>query len=411
MLDKKTIEIVKSTVPVLETHGEAITKRFYELMFTNHPELLNIFNHANQKQGRQQKALANAVYAAAKHIDQLEGIIPAVTQIGHKHRSLGILPEHYPIVGNHLILAIKDVLKDAATEEILEAWTKAYEVIANAFISVEKELYDEAETKDGGWEGFRKFKVWRKVKESEVITSFYLKASNGEKLANFIPGQYISVKVDIPGESYTHIRQYSLSDSPARDYYRISVKREPGNQSCPEGKVSNFLHSDIHEGSEIEISVPGGDFVFENTHHASVVLLSGGVGLTPMLSMVNQLAETKTEKQISFIHAAVNGEHHAFSEEVKNLAAKSANINYYFAYEKPLETDTKNEDFHHQGFITSAQLRKIVKDKNSIVYMCGPVPFMQAMFEALIEAGIKPENIHYEFFGPALQLKEPQKMA
>src|SRR5690625_5528012 len=107
-LDARTIEIVKSTVPVLEEHGEKITTRFYELMFNNHPELLNIFNHANQKQGRQQQALANAVYAAAANIDNLEAILPVVKQVGEKHRSLGVKKEHYPIVGKHLLLAIKD---------------------------------------------------------------------------------------------------------------------------------------------------------------------------------------------------------------------------------------------------------------------------------------------------------------
>ncbi|MGZ4134492.1 MAG: globin domain-containing protein, partial [Tumebacillaceae bacterium] len=138
MLSPKTIEIIKSTVPVLEVHGTAITKRFYQMLFTNHPELLNIFNHANQAQGRQQNALAGAVYAAAANIDNLAAIIPVVKQIGHKHRSLGILPEHYPIVGETLLAAIKDVLGDAATDEIINAWAEAYGVIAGAFIGIEK---------------------------------------------------------------------------------------------------------------------------------------------------------------------------------------------------------------------------------------------------------------------------------
>ncbi|MEH7277109.1 globin domain-containing protein, partial [Neobacillus vireti] len=150
MLDKKTIDIIKSTVPVLEQHGEKITTRFYQLMFGNHPELLNIFNHANQKQGRQQKALAGTVYAAAQYIDNLEAILPVVKQIAHKHRSLGIKAEHYPIVGKHLLLAIKDVLGDAATDEIINAWAEAYGVIADAFIGVEAEMYDEAEKQLGG---------------------------------------------------------------------------------------------------------------------------------------------------------------------------------------------------------------------------------------------------------------------
>ncbi|KRG12662.1 dihydropteridine reductase, partial [Lederbergia galactosidilytica] len=170
-LSQKTIEIVKSTAPVLETHGVNITSVFYKNMFTNHPELLNIFNHANQSQGRQQTALANMVYAAAKNIDQLEAILPAVQQVAFKHRGLGVKPEHYPIVGEHLLQAIKEVLGDAATDEVIEAWAEAYGVIAQAFIGIEEEMYDEAEKQAGGWKDFKPFKVIDKIPESEVITS------------------------------------------------------------------------------------------------------------------------------------------------------------------------------------------------------------------------------------------------
>lgn len=188
MLDQKRIDIVKSTVPVLEQNGEKITTRFYQLMFGAHPELLNIFNHANQKQGRQQRALAGAVYEAAKHIDDLSVILPVVNQIAQKHRSLGIKPEHYPIVGKYLILAIKDVLGDAATDEIIDAWKEAYGAIADAFIGIEAELYNQAANQNGGWDGFREFKVDRKVIESDVITSFYLKPVDQGEIATFQPG-------------------------------------------------------------------------------------------------------------------------------------------------------------------------------------------------------------------------------
>ena len=190
MLSEQTIQVIKSTVPVLEIHGTAITRRFYDRLFTSHPELLNIFNHANQQQGKQQMALANAVYAAAVHIDKLAAILPVVKQIAHKHRSLGIKPEHYPIVGEHLLGAIKDILGDAATEEILQAWAEAYGVIADAFISIEAEMYEESEKQQGGWADFRAFRVDKKVKESDVITSIYLVPEDGKPIANFEPGQY-----------------------------------------------------------------------------------------------------------------------------------------------------------------------------------------------------------------------------
>lgn len=165
MLSEKNIEIIKSTVPVLEKYGKDITARFYQLLFNNHPELLNIFNHMNQRQGKQQTALANAVYAAAANIDNLAAIIPVVKQIGQKHRALGVLPEHYPIVGENLLVAIKDVLGDAATDEIINAWAEAYGVIADAFIGIEQEMYREAKEQYGGWEGFRNFIVEKKSKK------------------------------------------------------------------------------------------------------------------------------------------------------------------------------------------------------------------------------------------------------
>ncbi|MBT2687947.1 NO-inducible flavohemoprotein [Bacillus sp. ISL-47] len=409
MLDTKTIEIIKSTVPVLEKHGEDITKTFYKLMFTNHPELLNIFNHANQKQGRQQKALANSVYAAAKYIDKLEVILPVVTQIAHKHRSLGIKPEHYPIVGEHLILAIKEVLKEAATDEIIEAWTKAYGVIADAFIGLEKNLYDEASQKPGGWEDFRTFTVTKKVKESDVITSFYFSPVNGGEIADYLPGQYISVKLNIQGEEYTHIRQYSLSDSPEKSYYRISVKKEEGTNEKPEGKISNYLHNEVKEGDQIEISAPAGEFVLEQTDKP-IVLLSGGVGITPMLSMLRHIDASDLSNETTFIHAAINGNVHAFAEDIKNIEENNQLVKAYFCYEKPSEKDKEEKAYDKEGYITSEWLKSIVSNMDSLVYMCGPVPFMQAMYEALLEAGFKKENIRYEFFGPSMALKEPQSV-
>ena len=171
-LSQETMDIVKATVPVLEQHGNAITKRFYERMLSEVPELNNIFNQTNQKKGGQPKALANTVYAAAANIDNLGAILPVVKQISEKHKSLMIKPEHYPIVGKYLLLAMKDVLQDAATDEILNAWEQAYGVIADVFINVEKEMYEHDKETTGGWNGFRDFKVVDKVRESEVVTSF-----------------------------------------------------------------------------------------------------------------------------------------------------------------------------------------------------------------------------------------------
>ncbi|GAE35990.1 NO-inducible flavohemoprotein [Halalkalibacter akibai] len=400
LLNSNTINIIKSTVPVLAEHGTAITTRFYQMLFENHPELLHIFNHVNQKQGKQQQALASTVYAAAQYIDNLEAILPAVKQIAHKHRSLGIQAEHYPIVGEHLLLAIKEVLGDAATDDIINAWGDAYGVIADVFISVEKEMYHEAASKTGGWDDFREFVISKKEKESDVITSFYLKPKDGGPISAFTPGQYITVKAVIDGETYTHLRQYSLSDQPGQDYYRISVKREDQKGNIPAGIVSNFLHDQVSEGDLLEITAPAGDFVLDSHEDRPIVLISGGVGQTPMISMLKTLAKKQPERQVTYVHAAINSSHHAFNKEIRSVIDSSTNIQYFLAYESPTEDDKQTGIYQKAGYIDLPWLQSILTNNEATFYFCGPVPFMKAIRKALKEWNVADEHIHFEFFGP-----------
>jgi nitric oxide dioxygenase len=399
MLAQKTIDIIKSTAPVLEVKGTEITTVFYKKLFSNHPELLNIFNHANQKQGRQQTALANTVYAAAQNIDRLEVLLPAVKQIAHKHRSLGIKPEQYPVVGEHLLMAIKEVLGDAATDEILTAWGEAYGVIAQVFIDVEEEMYQEAEAKEAGWRDFKNFTVMRKEEESSLITSFYLKPKDGQKVPSYLPGQYITIRLSIPGEENLFNRQYSLSSASNEEYFRISVKREA--EHSPEGKVSTYLHDELSEGAVVEVSAPAGDFYMETEEHSPVTLISGGVGITPMYSMLESIARSNPSRQALFIHASRNEEVHAFKEEVNELVEGLENGKAYFVYEKPIDPETVC-DF--RGYINSHILEDIV-DRDSTCYVCGPAPFMKAIIGSLMSIGIPADKIRYEFFGPAMNLE------
>lgn len=400
MLSKETMDIIKSTAPILAERGTEITKHFYKRMFSNHPELLNIFNTANQEQGRQQTALANSLYAAASNIDQLEKILPVVKQIAHKHRSLGVKKEHYPIVGENLLAAMKEVLGDAATDEVLKAWEEAYGVIAKVFIDIEQEMYDEVESKEGGWKGFKPFVVVDKVKESDVITSFYLKPKDGAPVPEFFPGQYITVRVKLDREQYLLNRQYSLSDAAGKGYFRISVKRE-AEPNKPNGKVSNYLHDQINVGDELEISSPAGDFTLDVKKNTPVVLISGGVGLTPMMSMLNAVTKENPDRAVTFIHAARNEAVHAFQHEVKELMEKLSNGQTFICYEKP--QNMNSGDF--VGYISKEVLEKFIKDEADY-FVCGPVPFMNAVIKGLKELGVKEDSIHYEFFGPALTIEQ-----
>lgn len=399
MLSQKTIKTIKATAPVLEVHGKTITTHFYKRMFQDHPELLHIFNHANQQQGRQQTALANTVYAAAKHIDQLEQIIPVVKQIAHKHRSLAVKPEHYPIVGKYLLIAMKEVLGDQATDDIMTAWEEAYGVIANVFIEVEAEMYRDAREQEGGWDDFKDFKVVKKQKESACITSFYLKPVDNRVLPSFQPGQYITVQLQIPEETYTFNRQYSLSCAPGNDYYRISVKREADTE--PNGKVSNYLHDFIEEDDVLTVSAPAGDFTLNMDEQAPVAFISGGVGLTPMMSMLEALSQHKSTREITFIHAARNEHVHAFQTDTVKLVESLEHAQAFFGYEKPVNTEGNH---HFSGYITKDFLQKVIAG-NTICYVCGPVPFLKNVIQVLTELGIPKENIRYEFFGPALDLQ------
>ena len=390
MLSQQTIEIVKSTVPVLAQKGNEITTVFYKNLFESHPELLNIFNVTNQQKGRQQNALANTVYAAAQYIDQLHVLLPAVKQIAHKNRSLVVKPEHYPIVGEYLLAAIKEVLGDAATEEILSAWGEAYGVIADVFISVEEEMYKEA-----GWEGYRQFTVSDKVKESDNITSFYLTATDGKALSSFLPGQYVTVRLNIDGEPYLLNRQYSLTGVPNEEFYRISVKQD--------ATVSNYLHESINIGDTIELTSPAGDFTINLNESNPIHFIAGGVGITPFVSMLHALANNKSERQISLIHATQNENVQAFRNEIENLSGNLPHLRVLHFYSDMVDTQ-KLSSYQNAGRVTKEALQKLVKDDHDIFFVSGPVPFMKFVINTLYELGVSKENVKYEFFGPSINL-------
>lgn len=406
-LDQHTKELVKATVPVLQEHGAEITKRFYQLMFEAHPELKNIFNQTNQRKGDQARALADTVYAAALHIDHLEEILPVVNQIAQKHRSLNIKPEHYPIVGKYLLLGMKDVLGDAATDEIIEAWEKAYGVIADVFISVEKEMYEKVKQIPGGWVDYRDFKVVKKVKESDVITSFYLQPADGGEFPSYQPGQYITVKADIAGQPHSHQRQYSLSCAPGEDYYRISVKREDAIGNNPAGIVSNYLHKEVNEGDTIPISAPSGDFVLDTEDTRPLVLMSGGVGLTPMMSMLETVIKEQPEREVIYMHAARSGNVHAMKDRVEKIAKNNKQVTSYVVYDHPAEGETCDKE----GYIDHEWLSEVIPTKDAAFYFCGPKGFMRAQYLNLKKLSVEDADIHYEIFGPSEDITAQKEAA
>ncbi|MEN7550832.1 NO-inducible flavohemoprotein [Rapidithrix thailandica] len=400
MASTKTIQIVKQTEPVLAKYKEDITSTFYKNLFEQHPELKDIFNMTHQANGLQAKVLANAIFHYSKYIDQLEMLSGAVEQIAQKHASLAISPEMYDIVGAGLLEAIKEVLGEAATPEIIEAWAEAYGDLAGIFIQREEQIYKDFEVKPGGWRGYKSYAVVKKEVESETITSFYLKPCDGKGCPEFLPGQYISVRVK--GDAHSHTRNYSLSDSPGKDYLRISIKKEPAVKDFAQGVVSNYFHKEVEEGSLINLGIPSGEFTLK-PGDKPVVLLSGGVGVTPLMSMLNALME-QGKRTVYFLHAAKNSGTHAFASHVRQLSDQSGLLKSYVFYDEPLEKDLCGKDYDYQGLVSETVLRSILPSVEMDFYFCGPTPFMQNILSILRELGVAESNIHYEFFGPSEEL-------
>lgn len=403
MLNPETIAIVKATAPVLKDHALDITGRMYEVMFAERPDIRAMFVMSNQHDGGQPATLARAVHAYAANIDNLGALEGAVRRMAHRHVSLHVRPEHYPVVGHYLLGAIKDVLGDAANEQVLGAWKEAYEFLANLLIDVEGKLYDAVETQPGGWRGWRRFTVDRRVRESDLIASFYLKPADGGAIASFEPGQYVTVRADVPVQGAV-TRNYSLSDRPGLDHYRITVKREPVPFERPElgaGLLSNFLHDRVEEGDTLELGPALGDFTLDLKSDRPIVLLGGGVGLTPLVSMLHTLAARGDAREAWLIHGAINGRVHALRDEVRALAERHGNIRKHFRYERPARSDVVGRDYDSAGRIDLALLRNLLGDADRDFYLCGPLPFMRAMHGALASWDVPAERVRTEFFGPA----------
>lgn len=399
MASQTTIEIVKSTAPVLAEYGEAITTVFYQRLFTNHPELKNVFNMTHQARGTQSKALANAIFAYATYIDNLSVLTVAVEQITQKHSSLTITPAMYELVGANLLAAIQEVLGDAATPAIMDAWTEAYNDLATLFITKEEHLYQEASQKKGGFRGQKAFVVTKKEAESSLITSFYLKPADGTEVPSFRAGQYVAVSVQMPNEPHLHTRNYSLSGCSTQKTLRISVKKEVGN---PQGIVSTYLHEQIGVGDTLLLGIPAGEFVLQATQKP-IVLIAGGVGITPLMSMFMELFH-QSDNEVLFIQCAKNSSVHAFKEMSQKLAAQKPSLQVISMYDDPLSVDVADGIQQFSGLLTLDILKEKLSSLDADYYFCGPAGFMKSVQQLLLSADIPSEQLHYEFFGPSENL-------
>ena len=241
------------------------------------------------------------------------------------------------------------------------------------------------------WKGFKDFRVYKKVEENAVISSFYLKPVEEEyKLPDYLPGQFISIRIPMEGGGYSRTRQYTLSNLSNGEYYRISIKREES------GNVSKILCDTVQEGDIVQISAPVGKFVLED-EKLPVVLIGGGIGITPMLTMAYEAFNKKRPAQL--IYSLPNSEMRVFEKEMELFNAEKSSVQLITFYSRPTEEDKREKKFDIGGGISKGWLKEHI-DIDAKFYFCGPIEFMRTMYHYLVEIGVQKENIYYELFAP-----------
>ena len=457
-LTEKQSALIRSSVPTLRERGEEITSLFYARLLEDNPELHNVFNEANLTTGRQPRALVAVMLSYAVSPTDTKELTPRLERVCHKHCSLGVRPEQYDLVGKYLLDAFAAVLGASWTRELYEAWAKSYGLLARMLTDREAQLYRGF----GRWQTWRGFRVADKMSESHDQYSFYLVPEDGEPLPRFVPGQYVSVMVDVPALGYTQARQYCLSDAPRADYYRITVTRDRGIQigrgiesfQLKPGLVSNLLLDKYEVGDVVSVSHPTGGFQLKEegkrpAGKGPLVLISAGSGVTPLMSILNLAAERSTSRPLSWIHCSAHKP--AFEDHVRQLASSrggsygddesghevggggggggkegggrkgdggdNENIHYpnnftvRFLRSQLADIDYRRGSARAQGLkkmlegLERGELR--LDDRTAEYYICGPEAFSQDMLGFLRAQGVGTVRLHHEWFSTGeLELKE-----
>lgn len=400
MLSPQSTETVKATAGVVAEHAEEITKRFYPHMFEAHPELMRVFNKANQAIGEQPKALAASVVAYAVNLidPAAPDFTPIMQRIAHKHVSLGIKSYEYTIVGHHLMWAIGDVLGDAVTPEIASAWDEVYWLFACQLIAEEGKLYALGGTDPE--HPYRPYTVVERDDETPESFSLVIKPAEGE-LPSHRTGQYVGVAVDLPGGE-RQPRQYTISGVPGREAFRLTIKRVHGADDVPDGQVSNWLADNAQVGTFLEVSQPAGDVVLEESE-APLVLVSAGIGITPMAAILEDLSQRQPHRSIRVFHADRSHSTQALYTSMRGQAEAMNDVVGQFWYEEEAESAPTI----HPARPGLMDLSDAEIPSGAKVFMCGPLPFMQVVRRTLIDKGVAPEDISYEVFGPDLWAQNP----
>ncbi|MDO5454462.1 MAG: globin domain-containing protein [Corynebacterium sp.] len=371
-LSEEHAALVKATLPAVGENVEAIARTFYEKLFTAHPELLrDTFNRGNQKTGAQQKALAASVATFATMLVDPEAPDPVnmLSRVAHKHVSVGITEDQYPVIHEHLMAGIGEVLGDAVTDDVAEAWSAVYWLMAEVLVDQEKGLYASDDVKPG--EVFREVTVTDKQSLTENVTTYTLQGD----LVKPRPGQYTSIGVVLP-DGARQLRQYSIVAG-NEHFYRIAVETN--------GEVSNHLKEKVDAGDTIQATLAAGDLVLEDGDNP-VVLISSGIGSTPIIGMLAYLTRTQSDRRVTCLVADENEASLAQKAEGDSFVEQLKNASVFFSYRdhgemlKPSEYDVAGAD----------------------VYICGGSAFLKSVRDDLenLPADQAPAKIQYEMFSP-----------
>jgi nitric oxide dioxygenase len=416
MLSDTSYPVIQATLPVVGENIQDIASRFYTHMFQEHPELLNgLFNRGNQADGRQQQALAGSVAAFAGFLINDPTHLPdhLLSRISHKHVSLGLSPEQYQVVHDNLMWAIVDVLGDAVTPEVAAAWDEVYWLMANMLINKERGLYDAVRlSPETVW---RTWRVAEKIQETDDVVSFVVERTDEREVKPSLPGQYVTIRMQMP-DGVLQPRQYSLTQADDGQHRRFAVKRvraAGAQDGAPDGEMSTLLHDHVDVGDEVTLSAPFGDVVL-NYSDRPVVLASAGIGITPMAGMLSHLVKSGSQRKVMFLHADDSPGSFALRNQVTaDLAAlPDATLDAWFLTPDGGESATgggsgamQSGGAVHSGFMN---LKDVQLPSDAEYYLCGPLPFMQAVRTALVAAGVPAKDIQYEVFGPDLWLADYQ---
>ncbi|MFF4219413.1 globin domain-containing protein [Streptomyces nondiastaticus] len=397
MLSAESASVIRATLPAVGGALDEITTRFYATMFAEHPELLDgMFNRGNQASGAQRRALAGSVAAFAGALAADPGTRPdtLLARIAHKHVSVGVTDDQYTIVHKYLFAAIAEVLGEAVTPDVTAAWDEVYWLMAGALIAQEARLCLEAQVRPG--HPWRQWTVLDRRQETADTVSFLLRPADGAPAPRARAGQYVSVRVKMP-DGVHQLRQYSLSSAPGEQKRRITVKRVHGD-GAPEGEVSNLLYRTLQVGDELTLSAPFGDVVLDESD-APLVLVSAGIGCTPMVGMLEYLAGIASTRSVTVLHADRSPDDHALRRDMNLLvdALPHARATYWYERSAAEEPDSRAGLMDIDGLGLPA---------DACVYLCGPLPFMREIRSQLLRDGVAARNIRYEVFGPDLWLAD-----